>query len=110
MASQIREAAGLYHLHSRDVAQRVATRLDEMNAVSEIVAVTLGAPLSGRRVLDIGVGQGLFHMAYLGRQNDVTGIDLEVIAQGADLPAYVRMWRINGPRRTTKTVGRKTSA
>ncbi|HTW43620.1 MAG TPA: class I SAM-dependent methyltransferase [Solirubrobacteraceae bacterium] len=78
-----------------------------MQAVTQLLEEALGAPLSGRRILDVGAGQGLFHMAFFSRENDVTGIDLEVIAQGMDLRSYAHMWRANGPRRTIKTVGRK---
>jgi len=106
-ASQLREAVGLYRLHSHDVSQRVAARLADMGEVERRIALALGAPLRGKRILDVGAGQVMFHMLCFGRENTVTGIDLEVVAQGLDPRAYARMWRVNGPRRTIKTVGRK---
>ncbi len=104
---QFREAVGLYRLHSNDVSERIAARLADMREVEVSIAETLGAPLSGKRILDVGAGQVLFHMVCLGRRNEVTGIDLEVIAQGLDPHAYARMWQVNGPRRTIKTIARK---
>jgi SAM-dependent methyltransferase len=103
----LREAVGLYRLHAHGLSQRVAARLAETREVEELLERALGAPLIDKRILDVGAGQGLFHMAYFGRQNQVTGIDLEVIAQGMDLTAYARMWRANGARRTVKSAARK---
>jgi len=102
------EAWELYKLHSRGVAGRVSEMLEYLREVEELVEVRHGFPIHGRRVLDVGAGQRLIQMAYFQRANEVVGIDLEVIAQGVDPRAYVRMLRVNGFRRTSKTIARKT--
>jgi SAM-dependent methyltransferase len=106
-ASQLREAVGLYRVHSQGVDERVAVRLADMREVEQRIEGALGEPLVGKRVLDVGAGQVLLQMVYFGRRNEATGIDLEVIAQGADVRAYARMLQVNGARRTFKTLGRK---
>ena len=98
---------GLYRVHSVDVHGRVAARLADTREVEQRIEGALGEPLTGKSVLDVGAGQVLLQMVYFGRHNQATGIDLEVIAQGADVRAYARMLQANGARRTFKTVGRK---
>jgi len=63
--------------------------------------------LQGLDVLEIGPGQFLAHMKCFAIRNRVVGIDSDVIVQGLNPMGYFRMLRINGTRRTIKTVGRK---
>lgn len=81
--------------------------LDGLREVERLVDAEYGFRLAGRRVLDVGAGQRLIHMAYFARHNEAVGIDLEVIARGANPLQYVEMLWANGPRRTAKTIGRK---
>lgn len=97
----------MYRLHSRDVAERVSASLDYLREVEKLIESQYAFAIRDRRVLDVGAGQRLIQLAYFSRANDAVGIDLEVIAQGVDLRAYVRMLRLNGLRRTAKTLVRK---
>ena len=101
------EAWDLYKLHSRDVPERVRAALQYLSQVETLVGERHAFLIRDRRVLDVGAGQRLTQLAYFSRTNDAVGIDLEVIAQGFDLRAYARMVRLNGLRRTAKTVARK---
>jgi SAM-dependent methyltransferase len=67
----------------------------------------LGRDLQGTTALEVGPGQWLAQARYFGRWAKVTGIDLDVLPQGFDIPGYMRMWRDNGWRRVAKTLGRK---
>jgi SAM-dependent methyltransferase len=107
LASSAREAIGLYRLHGRNVPEHVASFLDQMREIESEVRDAYGFEVTGRRVLDAGAGQLLLHLAYFSQRNAVTGIDLEVVARGADPRSYVRMVRANGAARTLKTLGRK---
>jgi SAM-dependent methyltransferase len=104
---RLREAYGLYRLHAGDVPARVSELVGSLAEDERVIEREFGFELRGRRLLDVGAGQGLFQLAYFSRRNEVVGIDLEVIAQGASPVPYVRMLRSNGVRRTVKTVGRK---
>lgn len=67
----------------------------------------LGRDLDGCTALEIGPGQWLAQARYFGRWARVTGIDLDVLPQGFDLPGYLHMLKSNGWRRVAKTLGRK---
>jgi SAM-dependent methyltransferase len=67
----------------------------------------LGHDLSGQRILEIGPGQGLERAHYLGLQNDVEALDLDLAATGFDPRAWMQICRVNGPGRMTKTIGRE---
>jgi SAM-dependent methyltransferase len=62
-------------------------------------------PLEGLNFLEIGPGQGLERAYYFGMRNDVTALDLDVIASGP--MGYLKMIKENGFGRFAKTVGRK---
>lgn len=98
----------MYRLHSRGVAERVSASLEYLREVEELTISRYAFPIRDRRVLDVGSGQRLIQLAYFSRANEAVGIDLEVIAQGFDPRAYVRMLRLNGLRRTAKTLARKS--
>jgi SAM-dependent methyltransferase len=101
------EAWELYRLHSRGVAERVGAELEYLREVEKLTTSGYAFPIRDQRVLDVGAGQRLIQLAYFSRANDAVGIDLEVIAQGFDPRAYARMLRLNGLRRTVKTLVRK---
>ena len=105
-----RRASELFHLYRRDtrgVELKVQTILGRLAAVERRIEEHTGLVLRDKKMLDIGPGQKLDQMVYFARHNDVTGIDLDVIAQGANPFQYLRMARINGTVRTAKTLGRK---
>ncbi len=100
-----RHALYLYR-GQRNSAEQVDQMLRRLRSVEEAVE-PFGVVLAGKRILDVGTGQLLGQLAYFSRRNDAIGIDRDVIAQGWEPPAYVRMLRVNGVRRTAKTIVRK---
>lgn len=94
-------------MHSQELPERVAGLVADTRAVERLVEEVIDGPVKDLRVLDVGAGQNPFHMAYFARQNDVVGIDLDVIPEALDVRSYARMLAANGPRRVLKTMGRK---
>ena len=88
-------------------APRVGVMVERLRRIEGVVAGAMGCELAGREILEIGPGQLFPQMIYFSRANSVTGIDLDVLAQGVNLAAYWRMLRRNGPFRVAKTVARK---
>ncbi|TFV58288.1 methyltransferase domain-containing protein [Mycobacterium sp. PS03-16] len=68
---------------------------------------SLGMSLRGLEILEVGAGQQLLRLKYFSRNNNVTALDYDIIVQGFDPAAYMRVFRSNGPKRTLKTVLRK---
>jgi SAM-dependent methyltransferase len=81
--------------------------LGQSRATEMKIKVLLGAPVSGRKMLEVGPGQQLVQLAYFAMRNEVVGIDLDVILQYLNLRGCMRMIRKNGWLRTCKTVARK---
>ncbi len=67
----------------------------------------LGRKIEQLQMLEIGPGQGLERARYFGRKNTVTGMDLDVIPVGFDIPSYLRMLQENGTGRVVKSIGRR---
>ncbi len=103
----MREAWGLYRLHSQSTAERVLASIGDARQAERIVTDRLGLNLRDLDVLDIGPGQFLSHMIYFSVRNRVVGVDLDVIAQGFRPLDYAKMVQINGLRRAAKTITRK---
>jgi SAM-dependent methyltransferase len=78
-----------------------------LRAAEQLVFEKTGVKVHNLTMLEIGPGQKLLHLSYFACSNDVIGIDLDEIAQDADIYGYWRMLRRNGPIRLIKTVGRK---
>jgi SAM-dependent methyltransferase len=109
-AGPFRKAAELYHLFQvvrQGPAGRVAFTLDTMRRTRERVLEHSGVQLRGLKILDIGPGQQLRHMRCLSSENEVVGIDTDVIPQGFSLREYGEMIRVNSWMRLVKTVGRQ---
>jgi SAM-dependent methyltransferase len=105
VAALARQAGYLYR-RERDPAARVDEMLRRLQEVERAVADTYGVTLVDKRVLDVGSGQLLGQLAYFSRNNDAVGIDLDVIAQSLRPGVFVRMLRVNGAKRTVKTIVR----
>ena len=90
-----------------DPALRVGVTVERLRRIECVVAGAMGCEVSGREILEIGPGQLFPQMIYFGRSNEVTGIDLDVLAQGFSPADFWRMWRQNGSFRVAKTVARK---
>jgi SAM-dependent methyltransferase len=74
---------------------------------SQRLAVLLGQPVAGQRMLDVGCGQHYPEtLLFTDSGNTVTGIDLDVVASGMSLGKYVAIARRNGMKRAIKSLGR----
>lgn len=106
----LRKAAELYHLFQvvrQGPRGRVAFTLDTHRATRQRVLEHGGLELRDLKVLDIGPGQQLRHMRCLSSENEVVGIDTDVIPQGFSLRDYREMVRVNSWMRVAKTFGRQ---
>jgi SAM-dependent methyltransferase len=83
-----------------EMAQRL--RRDEAR-----IAATLGRPVAGLGLLEIGPGQHCERARYFARANRVTAMDLDVLPRPWRPWDYLRMARQNGAGRVVKTLGRK---
>jgi SAM-dependent methyltransferase len=81
--------------------------LDETRDMESKISRLTGRPVAGLKMLEIGPGQQLLQLAYFGRNNEVVGIDLDVLLPVFSFRGCVRMLAQNGWLRTCKTIGRK---
>ncbi len=104
----LKDALSLWRVRTRDLDQQVRDTAASARRFDAEIAAHLGSGLAGKRVLIVGPGQTLREWwAFSSLGAEVTGIDLDVVPVGLDLPAYVQLLRTNGPVRFAKTVGRK---
>jgi SAM-dependent methyltransferase len=101
------EAWNLYRSQSSGVRAQVERTLTRLQELEVELKEMYGCELRDKDVIDVGAGQFLLHLRYLAKNNRAVGIDSDVIAQNLDIRNYVRMLRVNGPRRTLKTIARK---
>lgn len=66
-----------------------------------------GEELKGKNLLDIGPGQNMRFMRCFGVENEVVGIDMDVLPDTLGLKDLVKMYKKNSLTRVIKTVGRK---
>lgn len=98
---------GLYGRHRRRAEQTLPLLLNETKQAMRKMEALLGSRFENLKVLDVGPGPFLIQSCVLGLRNDVTAMDLEVLANGLSPVPYLRMLRTNGPFRTMKTLARK---
>lgn len=91
----------------REMPAHVARVIGAVRAATEAVGKTTGVRLHGLKMLEIGVGQLPRQMGVFAVDNDVVGIDLDVIPRGFDPGGYAAMLRTNGAKRVAKTLARK---
>jgi ubiquinone/menaquinone biosynthesis C-methylase UbiE len=106
----VRKAAELFQLFKimREGPQaRVAFTLETHRTTKQRVKEQTGLELRGIKALDIGPGQQLRHMRCLSSENEVIGIDTDVIPQAFSWTAYREMLRVNSWMRLVKTAGRQ---
>lgn len=103
----LREAVNLYKVQAADVPNQVGGTIAQLELLEGLVHEKFGGKFQDMDVLDIGVGQFLLQMHFFAKKNRVTGIDLDVIAQGCDPIKYFQMLRRNGWRRVGKSIARK---
>lgn len=84
----------------------VRLKIGTLEQDRENIEGLLGRPARGLKVLVVGPGQLFREARFFAMDNDVTCVDLDVMPRGFDVRAYAQMWRVNGPARVIKTLGR----
>lgn len=93
--------------HKRLIREHVAREINVVRAAEAMVQRVTGVSLHKLKMIEVGVGQVPKKMGVFAIDNDVLGIDLDVVPSGFDVPAYLSMLRSNGPTRVAKTIARK---
>ncbi len=97
----------LTHLISKDHEKAAKDFLPYVQLDDERLAKALEVDkVKGKKILEIGPGQNMERAHYFGINNEVVGIDLDVIPAGWQIGPYLNMWRVNGFGRFAKTLGR----
>ena len=104
---RINEFWNLYVGHRRDTREVVRRLLEQARASELEISALLGASVTGLKMLEIGPGQRPVQLAYFGTNNEIVGIDLDVIMQRLNLKDSLRMLNKNGWLRASKTIARK---
>ncbi len=108
VGERMREFSHLYRIHMHDTPAATRDFLTNAAEIEQLVQERTGLSLRGLDMLDVGCGQQLKLAQYFAlRQNDVTGIDYNVVPFGFDALGYWKLMRMNGPMRLVKTLGRK---
>lgn len=102
-----RSVQQLFHLLQVDHSESAEDLLEWVKHDEARLAKVLNIPeVKDLSILEIGPGQNMERAWYYGKNNTVTGIDLDVVPIGWDIPGYLKMLRQNGFGRFAKTVGR----
>jgi SAM-dependent methyltransferase len=103
-----RDAWDLWRIRTKRLKEHAGNAAANAHHFDDELTAELGSGLAGKKVLIVGPGQTLREWwAFSTLGAEVTGIDLDVVPVGFDLPAYAALLRTNGPVRFAKTVGRK---
>lgn len=94
LKSLTNETINLYR--SRKGYEQMNAIVSGLREMESLIRPHYAFEIRDRDILDIGSGQLLIQPRYFATQNRVTGIDLDVIAQGIRPSQYVRMLRLNG--------------
>lgn len=86
---------------------KVQATVNNVEATKARVRKATGVDLKGMHMLDIGPGQQLRHMRAFSADNDVEGIDMDIIPQELSIAAYTEMLKRNSVTRVAKTLVRK---
>lgn len=105
--ASVREAASLYHLHSRNIAARIRAAIEDARRVEARIREAFGVEIHDLDVLEVGPGQFPTQLMYFATRNRVLGADRDLILLHGEPAAYLKMLKTNGIRRTVKTLGRK---
>lgn len=98
---QVKHAA----IARKHIDRHVGSFIKSMEVPQERIESQLGEPLEGKRILEVGPGQGLERARYFGAKNDVVVLDRDVVVEGFDPRQYWQIARTNGVGRMAKTVG-----
>jgi SAM-dependent methyltransferase len=102
-----KDAVRLYKVRTNNLDIDVQATISQKETVEMGYSKLTGAPLEGRDILVVGVGQTSREVVAFGVANHVTAIDLDVVPHGWKPGPYIQLARQNGMTRTVKTVGRK---
>ncbi len=105
--ARYRELSRLWAFHRSQAESRVADLIALAEACNRTSKESFGLPATGRRILDVGPGEFLIQSRYFGLNNQVTAIDLDVIAETLSPRKCLEMFHYNGAQRTAKTIIRK---
>lgn len=103
---RLRELGSLYAFRRRMQADEASKLVQGMREHVGRIEAVLGEPLRGKQILEVGPGQLLKRARILAVDNQVTGIDLDDLPAGG-LGGFMQTWRVNGPVRALKTLGRR---
>jgi SAM-dependent methyltransferase len=104
---RLNETWSLHLGHTKHAKENVSALLHQASDANTKISQLLGTPVVGCDMLEIGPGQQLVQLAYFARNNEVVGIDLDLIVQSLTFKSCMKMAATNGWLRTCKTVGRK---
>jgi SAM-dependent methyltransferase len=104
---QFRQMLALKQFYGGKAELIARANVSEMRHAEQCLRDGFEFQLRGLKILEIGPGQLLGQLPFLALNNEVVGVDFDVVPQGFDLPQYVRMLARNGAIRTAKTIGRK---
>lgn len=108
LLGRLGEFWNLYRRQTYHIRDQVRTLIERVRGAEREVQALSGMRFKSLRILEIGPGQKFRQMSVYSRFNDVTGIDLDELAQTYSIGTYWRMLRANGPIRVIKTLGRRT--
>jgi SAM-dependent methyltransferase len=81
--------------------------LCEVRAAEQMMKRAIGKDIQNLKMLEIGPGQLPRQAAYFAQNNEVVGIDLDVVSNDLRIRDLRNMWAKNGLKRVAKTLGRK---
>lgn len=91
--------------HTEDIMPKWTVRSYEL--MKEHYTHITGEALKGKNLLDIGPGQNMRFMRCFGVENEVVGIDMDVLPETLGIKDLVDIYQKNSLTRVIKTVGRK---
>jgi SAM-dependent methyltransferase len=100
------ELYNLYQWHKQNVITRAEETMINLQPVKGWIEQRLGCPLKDKKILEVGPGQTLAQYYFFAKDNEVVGVDTDIVIIGLDPQAYLKMLRSNGLTRTVKTLGR----
>jgi SAM-dependent methyltransferase len=106
IAQVVRQALGAI-VAREAIEQQVDTFASRLRRDEARIAHTLGRPVHGLDILEIGAGQQCERARYFGQRNSVTAVDLDWIPRSGGVGDYLLMLRRNGIGRLVKTAGRR---
>ncbi|MFO7686421.1 MAG: class I SAM-dependent methyltransferase [Desulfobacterales bacterium] len=99
----------LYRHKTGDIQGAIASTVAASNEMEALAERSLGIQIAGKELLEIGAGQQMLRLKYMSTRARVTAVDYDVILQGFDPAAYLKVLRKNGLKRFAKTVLRKAA-